>query len=60
MHMKMIDASLFAWFLCSFEQPTCALAAYHLENVAMILHDAVGVNCKNGATTDITTGVRNI
>ena len=25
---------------------------YHLERSGMSLHDAVGLNCKNGATTE--------
>ena len=25
---------------------------YHLESVGMPLHDAVGINCKKGATTE--------
>ena len=25
---------------------------YHLEGGGMPLHDAVGINCKNGATTE--------
>ena len=25
---------------------------YHLERGGMPLHDAVGINCKNGATTE--------
>ena len=25
---------------------------YHLESGGMPLHDAVGINCKNGATTE--------
>ena len=26
--------------------------SYHLERGGMPLHDAVGINCKNGATTE--------
>ena len=25
---------------------------YHLERIGMPLHDAVGINCKKGATTE--------
>ena len=25
---------------------------YHMERGRMLLHDAVGINCKNGATTE--------
>ena len=27
-------------------------SGYHLERGGMPLHDAVGINCKNGATTE--------
>ena len=30
---------------------TCS-GGYHLRRGGMPLHDAVGINCKNGATTD--------
>ena len=38
--------------LCSYGQPSDALVDYHLERGGMLLHDAVGVNCKNVATTE--------
>ena len=25
---------------------------YHMERGGMLLHDAVGINCKNGSTTE--------
>ena len=28
------------------------IGGYHLERGGMPLHDAVGINCKNGATTE--------
>ena len=37
--------------LRSFRSPSLALVDYHLERGGMPLHDAVGVNCKRGATT---------
>ena len=37
-----------------------ALVACHMEKGVMLIHDEVGVNCKNGATTDITILVPNI
>ena len=40
-----------ACFPCSSGRPSCAQVASHLERGGMPLHDAVGVNCKNGATT---------
>ena len=52
MHLEMneFQSAIFAWFLCSFRQPSLALVAYHLERGGMQLHDAVGVNCKTGLT----------
>ena len=38
--------------LLSFGPPSCALVDYHLERGGMQLHDAFGVNCKIGATTE--------
>ena len=46
-------AFIFAWFQCSFGQPSRALAAYHLEKGGMALNDAVLLNCKKCETTDI-------
>ena len=36
----------------SFGPPFRALVAYHLERSGLPLHDAVGVHCKTGATTE--------
>ena len=37
----------------SFGPPSRALVhGYHLERGGMPLHDAVGINCKKGATTE--------
>ena len=62
-HMWMIecDATIFAWFLCSFGPPSLSLVAYYLERGGMPLHgDAVGVNCKKGAATGIRAQVPSI
>ena len=37
----------------SFGPPSRILVDYHLEKGVMQLHDAVGVNCEKGATTEI-------
>ena len=52
-HTKMIEfnAAIFAW-PCYFGQPSRALVDYHLEMDGIPLHDAVGVNCRSGATTE--------
>ena len=39
-------ASNFALFLCSFETPSSALSAYHMERGEMQLDYAVGLNCE--------------
>ena len=54
-HAQMIEfyAAIFAWILCSVAPPSRALVPYHLERGGMSLHDAVEVNCENGAPTDI-------
>ena len=36
----------------SFGPPLVALVDYHLKRSAVPLHDAFGVNCKNGASTE--------
>ena len=38
----------------------CALVAYHLDSGGVRLYDAVGVNCKMGAITDINAQVLSI
>ena len=43
--------------MCSFGPPSRDLMAYHLEWDGMPSYAAVGVNCKNGATTDIKAQV---
>ena len=56
MHMKL---NMFHWasFACPvfFRTALPWSGGYHLERGGMPLHDAVGTNCKNGATT---TGVK--
>ena len=58
--MIAFPAAIFAWFLSSFWPPSRARAAYHLGRCGKPLHDAVGVNCKQGATTHIKAQVPNI
>ena len=54
----MIDSSGHFFLVIVFFIPTSRdLVAYHLERGGMLLHDAVGANCKIGATTDIKTQV---
>ena len=36
-----------------FQTSLSCSGGYHMERGGMPLHDAVGVNCKNGATTEI-------
>ena len=50
--MVEFNAPLFWLALRSFGPPSRALVDYHRERGAMPLHDAVGVNCKSGATTE--------
>ena len=52
-------AAIFAWSLLVFFRTAFPCSGgYHLERAGMPLHDAVGVNGKNGATTGIQdTGV---
>ena len=48
------QAAIFAWFLCSFGPPSRALGTYlHVERGGMPFHDAVGINCKKAATTEL-------
>ena len=35
-------------------------SGYHIERGRMPLHDVVGINCKNGATTEINGQVSSI
>ena len=42
----------FCLALGSFGLPFCALVVNHLERGGMLLHDAVEINCKKGATTE--------
>ena len=46
-------AAVVAWFLSFYRPPSRALVAYHMEIGGMPLHDAVGVNCKKGVTSNI-------
>ena len=47
------QAAVFVWFMCSFEPPSRALVAYHLDIDEMPLRYAIGVNFKKGATIGI-------
>ena len=64
--MRKIGKSVEPWYICnlmSFTRPLllgpvffraafpCS-GGYHLERGGMPLHDAVGINCKKGATTE--------
>ena len=53
-HMFMIKflTCHFCWACVLFGPTFRALVDYHLEKGSMPLHDAVGVNCKKGATTE--------
>ena len=42
----------FCLVLCSFRTTLPCSGGYHLERGGMPLHDAVGINCKKGATTE--------
>ena len=42
----------FCLALCSFGPPSRALVVNHMERGGMPLHDAVGINCEKGATTE--------
>ena len=37
---------------CSFRPPSPFSGGYHLERGGMLLHDAVGIDWKKGATTE--------
>ena len=52
-NMQRVHADISAWILCSFGPPSRTLVADHTEMGVMPVHDAVGVNCENGATADI-------
>ena len=60
MLMIQSDAAIFFALLCSFVPPSCVLIDYHSERGGMPLHDAVRVNNKRGATTDIKAQVPSI
>ena len=55
-HGAYVDDSRFKRPFClapvSFWLPSRSLVAYHMERGGMLLHDAVGVNCKTGAATE--------
>ena len=52
--------TILVWFLSTFGRPSRALMDYHLVRGRMTLHDAVGVNCKKIATTDMKAQVPSI
>ena len=43
--------AIFAWH-CVFRTALPCSGCYHMERGGMPLHDAVGINCKKGATTE--------
>ena len=57
-------AAIFHWFPFSFGAPSCFVfisfgpAAYHLESGGIPLHDTIGVNYINGATTNVKAQVQ--
>ena len=52
MLMIKFHTAVFTLFMCSFETPSSALVAYHLERGGMALHNAVGIICYKGATIE--------
>ena len=48
----MSDMRIFCLALCSFGPPIPCSGGFHLERGGIQLHDAVGINCKNGAITE--------
>ena len=44
------NAATFAWH-CVLSAALPCYGGYHMEREGMPLHDAVGINCKKGATT---------
>ena len=52
-HMQLNESQsgIFAWPCVLSDHLPCS-DGYHLERGGMPLHDAVGINCKNGATTE--------
>ena len=47
----MFHAAIFAWHCVLSDRPP-ELCGYHMEGRRIPLHDAVGINCKKGATTE--------
>ena len=47
--------AIFAWPCVISNRPPCS-GGYYLERGGMPLHDAVGMNCKKGATTEYQGG----
>ena len=55
-HMKLneFQAAIFAWPCVLLDHPPVIwwLTGYHMERGGMPLHDAIGINCRKGATTE--------
>ena len=51
MQLNAFHAAISAWPCVLSDRPLCS-GGYHLERGGMPLHDAVGINCKKGATTE--------
>ena len=52
-HMQLNEshAAIFSWHCILRTPPTCS-GGYHMERGGMPLHGAIGINCKNGVTTE--------
>ena len=58
MELNEFHAAIFAWHMCSFGPPS---RAHHMKRGGMQLHEAAGINCKKGATTENQgSGVRDM
>ena len=51
MELNKFHAPIFAWPYVLLDCPPCS-GGYHMDRGGMPLHDAVGINCKNGSTTE--------
>ena len=47
-----VSSCHFCLALCSVFRAVPCSGGYHMERGGMPLHDAVGINCKKGATTE--------
>ena len=51
MQLNEFHAAIFTWPCVLTDRPPFS-GGYHLERGGMQLHDAVGINCEKGATTE--------